>query len=126
MGAFLDGMGDPLTASEHGVGKTTSELQTPTSYGDSGSIYADWNVDLDGDPATGDADGNDDPWDFGTASQYPVLKHLGRSLAWQGRGGFVVTQNGAAAPDPLTVDEGDAAGATYGIALTTAPENRWP
>ncbi len=48
-----------------GVGKTTSELKTPTGYT---GIYADWNVDLDG-------DGNpDDPWDFGSSSMYPVLK----------------------------------------------------
>ena len=50
--------------SAQGVGKTTAELQTPTGYT---GIYADWNVDLDGD-SRGDA-----PWDFGTASQYPTL-----------------------------------------------------
>ena len=48
-----------------GEGKTTAEIQSPTGYT---GIYADWNVDLDGD-GTGD-----DPWDFGTSSQYPVLK----------------------------------------------------
>ncbi len=51
-----------------GAGKTTSELQTPTAYGSSPSIYADWNVNTDG------VAGADDPWDFGTASQYPALK----------------------------------------------------
>ena len=31
-------------------------------------IYADWNVDVDG-------DGNaDDPWSFGTSSEYPTLR----------------------------------------------------
>ncbi len=54
-----------LSASAGGVGKTTSELQSPTGYT---GIYANWNVDLDGD-GTGD-----DPWDFGTSSQYPALK----------------------------------------------------
>ena len=50
-------------------GKTTSELQAPTGYETpADSIYAQWNVDLDGD------DANDDPWDFGAGSQYPVLK----------------------------------------------------
>ncbi|MCY3913922.1 MAG: cadherin domain-containing protein [Chloroflexi bacterium] len=53
------------TRSAGGVGKTTAEVQTPTGYAD---IYADWNVDVDG------VTGNDDPWHFGTASQYPVLK----------------------------------------------------
>ena len=55
------------TSSAGGTAKTTTELQTPTDY-TTGSIYADWNVDPDGDPM-----GND-PWDFGTSSQYPVLK----------------------------------------------------
>ena len=48
-----------------GAGATTSALQTPTGYT---GIYADWNVDIDG------AAGGDDPWDFGTASEYPVLQ----------------------------------------------------
>ena len=42
-------------------------------------IYANWNVDVDG------VTGNDNPWDFGTSSQYPVLKYGGHSLAAQGR-----------------------------------------
>ena len=54
-------------SSAGGTAKTTRELQTPTDY-TTGSIYADWNVDPDGDSI-----GND-PWDFGTSSQYPVLK----------------------------------------------------
>ena len=53
-------------SSQGGIGKTTHELQSPTGYT---GIYADWNVDLDGDGSA------DDPWDFGTSSQYPVLKH---------------------------------------------------
>ena len=56
-------------------GKTTTELQTPTAYGTAMDIYANWNIDIDNadtddDPATG----TDDPWDFGTSSQYPALK----------------------------------------------------
>ncbi len=43
----------------------TAELQSPTGYH---GIYSGWNVDLDGDSA------GDDPWDFGTSSQYPALK----------------------------------------------------
>ena len=46
-------------------GKTTSELQTPTGLA---GIYANWNVDLDGDGTM------DSPWDFGTSADYPVLK----------------------------------------------------
>ena len=46
-------------------GKTPSELQTPTGYT---GIYANWNLDLDGDSST------DDPWDFGSNAMYPALK----------------------------------------------------
>ena len=51
-----------------GTGQTTTQLQSPLVY--AGGIYANWNTDVDGDSATA----NDDPWDFGTASQYPALK----------------------------------------------------
>ena len=67
-----------------GVGKTTSELQSPTGYE---GIYADWDVDLD--DADGDGEtsaGADDYWDFRTSSQYPVLKvdfDGGGSASWQ-------------------------------------------
>ena len=51
-----------------GEGKTTSELQSPTQTGGYAGIYANWDIDVD-------ADSNvDDPWDFGTASEYPALK----------------------------------------------------
>ena len=49
-------------------GKTTTELQTPTDYTD---IYETWNVELGSSPF-GDGE-PDDPWDFGTTAQYPVL-----------------------------------------------------
>ena len=58
-------------------GKTTSELQTPTGYM---GIYETWDdspdLDLDGDSSTGDANGKDAPWYFGTASDYPVLRGI--------------------------------------------------
>ena len=44
---------------------TTEQLQAPTGYM---GLYENWNVDLDGDNSP------DDPWHFGTTSQYPVLK----------------------------------------------------
>ena len=52
------------TMGRSGEDKTAEELQVPTGYN---GIYQSWNVDLDGDNV------NDEPWDFGTASQYPVL-----------------------------------------------------
>ena len=48
----------------NGQGQTTTQLQTPTGYS---GLYADWNVDLDGDGT------NNDPWDFGETDEYPVL-----------------------------------------------------
>ena len=60
--------------------KTTSELQSPTGYT---GIYADWNVDVDDGLAIGVDDATmpgdatpDEPWDFGTNSEYPVLKYI--------------------------------------------------
>ena len=49
------------------AGQTTSDLQSPMDYA---GIYELWNLDLDGDFGDGIAD---DPWDFGTSAQYPVL-----------------------------------------------------
>ena len=51
------------SASEGGVGKTTRELQSPTS---NTGIYATWDLTV---------------WDFGTSSQYPTLKNVGPSVA---------------------------------------------
>ena len=51
-----------------GEGKTTSDLATPQAYGSGSAIYANWNLDLDSDSNA------DDPWDFGTASEYPAIK----------------------------------------------------
>ena len=48
-----------------GSGRTTSQLQSPRSYS---GIYASWNVDIDEDNM------NDNPWDFGTSSEYPDLR----------------------------------------------------
>ena len=56
-----------LHGSGSGVeGKKTFELRSPTAYA---GIYAAWNVDVDG------VTGNDNPWDFGTETQYPVLQY---------------------------------------------------
>ncbi len=81
-------------APDTGEGKTTSDLQSPTQTDGYAGIYANWNLDLDGDSNT-----DDDPWDFGTASQYPALKADsdgdGRATAYefgrQGRSAPAVT-----------------------------------
>ena len=60
--------GQSTSAGGSGVtGKTTRQLQTPTGY--TGSIYANWNTNLDG------VTGNDDPWTFGNKMQYPMLDY---------------------------------------------------
>ncbi len=69
--SYWDTTTSGITATGAGAGKTTSELQTPTAYGTGANdIYKDWNLDLDTTQT-----GTQDPWDFGTASQYPVLDY---------------------------------------------------
>ena len=65
-------------------GKTRTKLQSVTSYTD---IYANWNVDVDA------TSGNDDPWDFGTSSEYPVLKYGGMNPTIQ-RGDYDLDDDG--------------------------------
>ena len=79
--------------SNGGAGKTTSQLQTPTGYT---GIYADWNIDIDFDTSTystggTSSNGKDDPWDFGTNAQYPVLKSGGHTRARQTLPTFTTT-----------------------------------
>ena len=64
------GVGNKFTSGADG--KTTAELQTPTSYS---GIYRNWNTDID--DADGDSyetTGTDDPWDFSTPDRYPSLR----------------------------------------------------
>ena len=72
--AYWDTQASGQGTSAAGAGQTTAELQSPTGYA---GIYANWNVDLDRDG------GLDDPWNFGTASQYPVLQYGGSSSGKQ-------------------------------------------
>ena len=66
-----------------GVAKTRRALQEPTAYGATTatppSIYANWNLDVD------ETTGADDPWAFGNADQFPVLKAHGQDTAAQFR-----------------------------------------
>ena len=87
--SYWDTTSSSLSSSSGGSGvvaRTTAQLQSPTDYGDTASdTFYGWNINVDGNTNTGDADGNDDPWDFGTASQYPVLKYASHDFAAQGR-----------------------------------------
>ena len=97
-----------------GVGKTTAELQTPTGYT---GIYASWNLDLDNSDGDGDATtGGDDPWDFGTASDYPVVR-----LDFDGDGRATWQEFGEQRPDASTPpDTGSSDDATL-KALAVSP-----
>ena len=76
-----------------GTAKTTAELQSPTAY--AGSIYSAWDIDLDNADADGDTTtGTDDPWDFGAATDYPVLDYANFKLVHQGRGNFDLDYDG--------------------------------
>ena len=79
--SYYDTAATGQTASARGAGQSTADLQSPTGYA---GIYANWDVDLDGDYEA------DDPWHFGTSRQYPSLK-------W---GGFDPSQQFAVAEAP--------------------------
>ena len=72
--SYWDTLASGQSASALGVGTDTAALQTPTTYG---GIYQNWNVDVDGVP------GADDPWNFGTSMQYPVLQYGGLDVQRQ-------------------------------------------
>ena len=62
--SYWDTQTSNRASSNGGSGQTTSALKTPTGYT---GIYSTWSANLDG------VAGNDDPWDFGTSSDYPTL-----------------------------------------------------
>ena len=112
--SYWDTQTSGQSSSPTGVGKTTSELQTPTSYGSTSSIYHVWNVNVDG------VSGDDDPWDFGTANQYPVLKHGAHAAADQ-RATVTLSVS------PATIWESNAGSSTRATAstLTATLDRAW-
>ena len=96
--SYYDGGATGQSDTGKGTSQTAAQLQNPAGY--PGTIYANWNLNIDGQP------GADDPWDFGSSSQYPALKidfdRDGTPTAYefggQGRSAPVVT------PDPMTPD----------------------
>ena len=72
--SYWDTQASGQAGSYGGVGKTTAELQSQAGYT---GIYAEWNLDLDGDNTA------DDPWDFGNSRQYPALKYRGMDVERQ-------------------------------------------
>ena len=65
--SYWDTQTSGQSESAGGEGKTTSGLQSPTGYT---GIYENWNLDLVFKGGNGD-----DLWDFGNASQYPILRY---------------------------------------------------
>ncbi len=106
---------DPERTIGRDTSRTTAQLQNPTGYT---GIYQNWNLDLDGD-GTGD-----DPWDFGTSSQYPALKGDRNNdgvFTWeefgdQGRVDYPAVSIGAA---QAVVTEGQTA--RFTVAIDPAP-----
>ena len=64
--SYWDTQTSTQATSDGGTAKTTTELASPTDYS---GIYENWNLDFDLDNT------DDDPWNFGTASDLPTLKH---------------------------------------------------
>ena len=68
-------------------GKTTAELQAPTTYSTaSDAMYYEWNRNIDGDL---DTDAVDIVWDFGTENRYPRLR-----AEWDATPGATVAEFG--------------------------------
>ncbi len=85
-GSYWDIEASAVATSGQGAGRTTAQLQGPTTPT---GIYSGWDaLDVDGD---GDAD--EAPWHFGTSSQYPVLSYRGMDTVPQ-RGDYDLDDNG--------------------------------
>ena len=69
------GQGERRGSAAGGTAKSSEQLKLPTSYTTGGRIYERWNVDIDNnDNDNNEATDVDDPWDFGTSSDYPKLR----------------------------------------------------
>ena len=90
-------------------GQTTSELQAPTDYT---GIYANWNETI-----TDVTMGNDGPWDFGGATDYPELRNKTNPPAFaSGTISRTVNEDllsGALVGSPLTASDSDGDTLTY-------------
>ena len=98
--SYWDTQTSDQSTSNGGEGKTTRELQSPTS---NTGIYTTWDNNV---------------WDFGTSSQYPALKNLGLSPAVQWRSHPTLTVH---IPDAnLRAAITDALGKARGETITAA------
>ena len=94
--SYWDTQSTGQLSSVGGTGQSTSQLQSPTS---NTGIYADWNADW---------------WDFGTSSQYPVLKYGGLSVTDQRNTDVAVAPGPDLVVDPPTLSNSNpTAGASF-------------
>ena len=95
-----------------GAGHRTTTLQAPTGYS---GLYADWNLDLDGDGSA------DDPWRFGTDAEYPAL-----AVDFDGDGQATWEEFGhqVRAGPAMTASSPDG-GAPVTLAWTAVDTSRW-
>ena len=105
------------TSGSSGTGRTTAQLQAPTSYS---GIYGSWNLDLDGDRR------NDNSWHFGTGSQYPVLKANvdGQGAATWQEFGYQV-RSGPPLMEPTTKETMTPGQAQVGLSWTAVDVSSW-
>ena len=89
-------------------GVATSDLQSVTSYA---GVFANWNANVNG------VAGNDDPWEFGQAMQYPRLK-FGFDTDGQ------VAQGSLAMGTPGTNGDNPVVGQTARVCLLAGPTQR--
>ncbi len=108
-----NGRMDPSESPVLGLaGHSTSELQSPT---DNSGIYEYWNRDLDGDGK------GDDPWHFGTATQYPAL-----SADLNGSGGASWQEHGYQLRSGPTLTATSTSGQTQvSLSWTAVAANHW-
>ena len=74
--SYWDTLRSGRSTSAGGTGKTTVQLQSPTS---ATGIYANWDS-LD---VNGNSTADEHPWTFGASDQYPVLKYAGMDTTAQ-------------------------------------------
>ena len=120
------GIGNEISSTA--IGKITSDLQSPTAYGTGtgGSLYENWNVDIDDEDSDANlTTGKDDPWDFGTRRQYPVLQvdfdGDGRPSADEFGGQDRVDPSPSPSPPPDDGDDGSSL-----VAITSMSPNSGP
>ena len=89
-------------------GRTTSDLQSITSYT---GIFANWNVNVDGQT------GVEDPWEFGTAMQYPRLQFGFDAGGQVAQGSLVMGTPGTNGDNPFV-------GQTARVCLLDGPTQR--